>query len=54
MDKYKEAVCCKCLGALLVPAHETADFYCNSCAWAKVGGVLGNPNAPQLEVSTYE
>jgi hypothetical protein len=50
MNKYKEAFCSKCLGAILVPIHDNAEFYCNSCAWAKVGGVLGNPNASQLEV----
>lgn len=45
MDKYKEAYCCKCLGAILVLEHDNADFYCNSCAWAKFGGVR-IPNAP--------
>jgi hypothetical protein len=39
MNKYKEALCCKCMGAILVPEHESDDFYCNTCAWAKVGGV---------------
>jgi hypothetical protein len=39
MTKYKEASCCKCLGELLVPIHDNSgDFYCNSCAWSKVGG----------------
>lgn len=46
MNTYKEAICCKCLGEILVPAHETIDdFYCSSCAWAKFGGVR-IPNAP--------
>jgi len=45
MVKYKEATCCKCLGELLVPEYDNSgDFYCNSCAWSKVGA-LGNPNA---------
>lgn len=40
MPKYKEASCCKCLGAILVPESDYSnDFYCNTCAWAKVGGV---------------
>jgi len=40
MNKYKEAICCKCLGEILVPAHESIDdFYCSSCAWSKFGGV---------------
>jgi hypothetical protein len=47
MNKYKEAICCKCLGAILVLGHDYSDdFYCNSCAWAKVGGVVGNPTTP--------
>jgi len=46
MDKYKEAHCCKCLGAILVLKHDTSDFYCNSCAWAKFGDALGFPNTP--------
>jgi hypothetical protein len=45
MHKYKEVVCSKCLGELLAPVADKSEyFYCNSCAWAKFGGVLGNPN----------
>lgn len=45
MNKYKEVVCCKCLGELLAPVADNSEyFYCNSCAWLKFGDALGNPN----------
>ena len=49
MDKYKEAQCCKCLGEILVLENDNADFYCNSCAWAKFGSALGFPNSAPNE-----
>jgi hypothetical protein len=52
MTKYKEAICCKCLGEILIPEYDNTEyFYCSSCAWAKFGGSLGFPNTPN-EVST--
>jgi hypothetical protein len=39
MGKYKDAVCCKCLGTIMVLESDYADFYCNTCAWSKVGDV---------------
>lgn len=49
MNKYKEAVCCKCLGAILVLGHDASDeFYCNTCAWSKVGDVR-IPNTTEVK-----
>jgi hypothetical protein len=40
MDKYKEALCSKCTMPIMVLAHDmSAGFYCQQCAWDKVGGV---------------
>lgn len=51
MTKYKDAVCCKCLGEVLIPEYDQSEyFYCNSCAWAKFGDVR-IPNTPD-EVRT--
>ena len=37
MPKYKEALCCKCMGEILVPILDSStDFYCSTCAMSKV------------------
>lgn len=38
MNKYKEAMCSKCAMPILVLAHDmSTGFYCQQCAWDKVG-----------------
>jgi hypothetical protein len=50
MVKYKEATCSKCLGELLVPEYDKSDdFYCNSCAWSKVGWCSDSEHSPIKE-----
>ena len=45
--KYKEERCAKCDDLIMVMSHDvSAHFYCQSCAWAKFGGVSENQTVP--------